>query len=396
MTPRPITTAFFSLFPPHQTALSHSGPFAADLHFLSHLGLPGRQTTPPSLPWDFPMHLLSPRPTTGKRCGGTPAAAAASSYSCPVTSQHPRKRQRSPPPGPAPHLVADEDVGPLSAEQQDVERHEGHAQGGTQRVSAAPKAARQPPAGLPHRQATRLREASPGVVVRRPDLHPAAPRLQRQRRVHHQPLRAAQPQVRVQEQHGWTLPTLLLLCHRHSCCDDTCHPPRTAQRSACAAQRPPQDTSAFFPGPALRPPVVLSCCCLPPRLTSSPLSRPGLVACEGEDFTELLQRVCSLGKGLRSRPGPNPSATSVGSSGRSPSKAVAPRAAGSTVRQRKNASCGTRSAGRATSTGTGGMWRFYTEDSPGLKVGPVPVLVMSLLFIASVFMLHIWGKYTRS
>ncbi|MBZ3878174.1 Protein transport protein Sec61 subunit beta [Sciurus carolinensis] len=62
----------------------------------------------------------------------------------------------------------------------------------------------------------------------------------------------------------------------------------------------------------------------------------------------------------------------------------------------KNASCGTRSAGRTTSAGTGGMWRFYTEDSPGLKVGPVPVLVMSLLFIASVFMLHIWGKYTRS
>uniref|UniRef100_A0A803TM03 SEC61 translocon subunit beta n=1 Tax=Anolis carolinensis TaxID=28377 RepID=A0A803TM03_ANOCA len=67
-------------------------------------------------------------------------------------------------------------------------------------------------------------------------------------------------------------------------------------------------------------------------------------------------------------PGPNPSATSVGASGRSPSKAVAPRAAGSTVRQRKNASCGTRSAGRTTSAGTGGMWRFYTEDSPGLKV----------------------------
>ncbi|NXN20180.1 SC61B protein, partial [Indicator maculatus] len=95
-------------------------------------------------------------------------------------------------------------------------------------------------------------------------------------------------------------------------------------------------------------------------------------------------------------PGPNPSATSVGSSGRSPSKAVAPRAEGSTVRQWKNASCGTRSAVCATSTGTGGMWQFYTKDSPGLKVGPVPVLVMSLLFIASVFMLHIWGKYTRS
>ncbi|EFN83195.1 Protein transport protein Sec61 subunit beta [Harpegnathos saltator] len=42
------------------------------------------------------------------------------------------------------------------------------------------------------------------------------------------------------------------------------------------------------------------------------------------------------------------------------------------------------------------MWKFYTDDSPGIKVGPVPVLVMSLLFIASVFMLHIWGKYTRN
>ncbi|XP_013877311.1 protein transport protein Sec61 subunit beta [Austrofundulus limnaeus] len=96
-------------------------------------------------------------------------------------------------------------------------------------------------------------------------------------------------------------------------------------------------------------------------------------------------------------PGPASSATNVGAAGRSPSKTVAPRAAGSTVRQRKAASSSTRSGGRTTgSAGTGGMWRFYTEDSPGLKVGPVPVLVMSLLFIASVFMLHIWGKYTRS
>ncbi|XFG03963.1 hypothetical protein AB1E19_007587 [Capra hircus] len=75
-------------------------------------------------------------------------------------------------------------------------------------------------------------------------------------------------------------------------------------------------------------------------------------------------------------PGPTPSGPNVGSSGHSPSKA------------RKNASCGRRSTGRATSAGTGGMWRFYTEDLPGLKVGPVPVLVMSLLFIVSVFMLH--------
>ncbi|XP_076351284.1 protein transport protein Sec61 subunit beta-like [Tachypleus tridentatus] len=93
----------------------------------------------------------------------------------------------------------------------------------------------------------------------------------------------------------------------------------------------------------------------------------------------------------------SPSSTSVGG-GRSP-KAMAPRSTGgSTVKQRKSGSGG---AGGGHSrggvpAGTGGMWRFYTDDSPGIKVGPVPVLVMSLLFIASVFMLHIWGKYTRS
>lgn len=89
------------------------------------------------------------------------------------------------------------------------------------------------------------------------------------------------------------------------------------------------------------------------------------------------------------------SSTSVGAA-KSPGKSVAPRAGG-TVRQRKPATTSStaskKSAGGASSAG---MWRFYTEDSPGIKVGPVPVLIMSLLFIASVFMLHIWGKYNRS
>jgi len=94
------------------------------------------------------------------------------------------------------------------------------------------------------------------------------------------------------------------------------------------------------------------------------------------------------------------SSTTVGA-GKSASggKASSPRAgAGSTTaRSRKGAGSSAQPARRAA--GGGGpqnMWRFYTEDSPGIKVGPVPVLVMSLLFIASVFMLHIWGKYTRS
>ncbi|XP_059145764.1 protein transport protein Sec61 subunit beta-like [Physella acuta] len=93
---------------------------------------------------------------------------------------------------------------------------------------------------------------------------------------------------------------------------------------------------------------------------------------------------------------PAASSTSVGGGGRGgPSKTIAPRSGGTTARQRKapaSSSGGTRKA----AGGSAGMWRFYTEDSPGIKVGPVPVLVMSLIFIASVFMLHIWGKYTRS
>merc|ERR1712038_1811813 len=88
-------------------------------------------------------------------------------------------------------------------------------------------------------------------------------------------------------------------------------------------------------------------------------------------------------------PGPAASATNVGSGGRSPS-AGSPRAGGGggTVRQRKTtAGAGSRTTvSRAGGTSSGGMWRFYTDDSPGIKVGPVPVLVMSLLFIACVFM----------
>ncbi|XP_064646446.1 protein transport protein Sec61 subunit beta-like [Lineus longissimus] len=94
-------------------------------------------------------------------------------------------------------------------------------------------------------------------------------------------------------------------------------------------------------------------------------------------------------------PTASPSSTNVGG-GRSPSsKSVSPRSGGGTVRQRKTTTTTTTARKTGAGGGGAGMWRFYTEDSPGIKVGPVPVLVMSLLFIASVFMLHIWGKYTR-
>ena len=99
-------------------------------------------------------------------------------------------------------------------------------------------------------------------------------------------------------------------------------------------------------------------------------------------------------------PGPAASATSVGAG--SPRGGGGARAGGGggggQVRQRKTGGGGgAKTTGmRAGGTSSGGMWRFYTDDSPGIKVGPVPVLVMSLLFIACVFMLHIWGKYNRA
>merc|ERR1711892_1134031 len=86
-------------------------------------------------------------------------------------------------------------------------------------------------------------------------------------------------------------------------------------------------------------------------------------------------------------PGPAASATNVGAG--SPRGTSSPRAGG-------GGGARVRTGQRAGGTSSGGMWRFYTDDSPGIKVGPVPVLVMSLLFIACVFMLHIWGKYNRA
>eukprot|EP00039_Didymoeca_costata_P018128 m.332220 g.332220 ORF g.332220 m.332220 type:complete len:94 (-) comp16900_c0_seq1:105-386(-) len=75
--------------------------------------------------------------------------------------------------------------------------------------------------------------------------------------------------------------------------------------------------------------------------------------------------------------------------------AMAPSRGGGGVRQRGRGGTGSVAKKAAPAGSSTGQWRFYQEDSPGLKVGPVPVLVLSLLFIASVFMLHIWGKFSR-
>jgi protein transport protein SEC61 subunit beta len=48
--------------------------------------------------------------------------------------------------------------------------------------------------------------------------------------------------------------------------------------------------------------------------------------------------------------------------------------------------------GRVAGAGNN-ILQFYTDDSPGLQVGPTTVLVASLSFVGFVVLLHILGKF---
>ncbi|PPQ66919.1 hypothetical protein CVT26_010008 [Gymnopilus dilepis] len=74
-----------------------------------------------------------------------------------------------------------------------------------------------------------------------------------------------------------------------------------------------------------------------------------------------------------------------------PGAQIRRRAAGSTQVSRPNS---TRAAGAGGSSNT--MLKLYTDDSPGLRVDPFIVLVLSLSFIGSIFFLHISAKVIRA
>ncbi|CAJ1375924.1 unnamed protein product [Effrenium voratum] len=65
------------------------------------------------------------------------------------------------------------------------------------------------------------------------------------------------------------------------------------------------------------------------------------------------------------------------------------------VARRSNARTGAAASGANSGkkAGGGGILKFYQDDSPGLKVGPTTVLVLSLVFMAVVCSLHILGKF---
>ncbi|KAH6909828.1 Sec61beta family-domain-containing protein [Coprinopsis sp. MPI-PUGE-AT-0042] len=73
-----------------------------------------------------------------------------------------------------------------------------------------------------------------------------------------------------------------------------------------------------------------------------------------------------------------------------PAAQIRRRAAGSQVAKPNS----TRSAGAGGSSNT--MLKLYTDDTPGLRIDPFIVLVLSLSFIASIFFLHISAKVIRS
>ena len=76
----------------------------------------------------------------------------------------------------------------------------------------------------------------------------------------------------------------------------------------------------------------------------------------------------------KTMPGPAASATSVGAGsprGGGGARSGSGGGAGGQVRQRKAGGSGggkTTATMRAGGTSSGGMWRFYTDDSPGIKV----------------------------
>mmetsp|Transcript_97317 Transcript_97317/g.135220 ORF Transcript_97317/g.135220 Transcript_97317/m.135220 type:complete len:92 (+) Transcript_97317:76-351(+) len=59
---------------------------------------------------------------------------------------------------------------------------------------------------------------------------------------------------------------------------------------------------------------------------------------------------------------------------------------------RSGAASGGANSGKKAGGG-GGILKFYSDDTPGLKVGPTTVLVLSLVFMAIVCSLHILGKF---
>ncbi|EAU86624.1 hypothetical protein CC1G_07282 [Coprinopsis cinerea okayama7 len=88
---------------------------------------------------------------------------------------------------------------------------------------------------------------------------------------------------------------------------------------------------------------------------------------------------------------PRPTGSRTSSVAKPPAAQIRRRAAGASQAARPNS---TRAAGAGGSSNT--MLKLYTDDSPGLRIDPFIVLVLSLSFIGSIFFLHISAKVIRA
>eukprot|EP00941_MAST-03F_sp_MAST-3F-sp1_P000645 g645.t1 len=75
-----------------------------------------------------------------------------------------------------------------------------------------------------------------------------------------------------------------------------------------------------------------------------------------------------------------------------------PKGAPGGARKRAAAAAPRRAAGRTTggvasgNATTNGILRFYTDEAPGLRIGPTTVLFLSMFFICLVVVMHMAAK----
>mmetsp|Transcript_36178 Transcript_36178/g.46646 ORF Transcript_36178/g.46646 Transcript_36178/m.46646 type:complete len:92 (+) Transcript_36178:48-323(+) len=67
--------------------------------------------------------------------------------------------------------------------------------------------------------------------------------------------------------------------------------------------------------------------------------------------------------------------------------------AGGAIKRRPAKTPSDGSGAVSRTSGQPGILKFYDQESPGIKMSPVQVLVISLVFIAFVVLLHIYGKF---
>ena len=108
-----------------------------------------------------------------------------------------------------------------------------------------------------------------------------------------------------------------------------------------------------------------------------------------------LSRAALPRSALRAQPPKAPASPGAGSGGplSRPAPARGPGGANLAARRRPTSTRAAGDGGQGINRGQPGILRFYSDDAPGLKIGPTTVLVSSLVFIGCVVILHIWGKF---